>query len=130
MNSISPAQSVLESLKRQQFISLSTLRKSGVAVVTPVWFALVDGKIYGTTQPQTGKVKRIRNNPQVTFAPCTYNGKILGETAAGKARILAPEEFAKADGALKRKYGLQYMLLVGMMKLRGAKEIFWEITPD
>jgi PPOX class probable F420-dependent enzyme len=128
MNNTSQAQPALDALKRQQFVNLTTFRKSGAAVTTPVWFALVDGRLYGTSQPQTGKVKRIRNNPQVTVAPCTVSGKPLGEAFTGKARLLAAEEFRLADGALKRKYGLQYLLLVGMMKLRGAKEIFWEVT--
>lgn len=130
MNNTSSTRTDLEGLKRQQFINLTTFRKSGVAVTTPVWFALVDGKLYGTSQPQTGKVKRIRNNPQVTYAACTYAGKPLGETSTGKARLLSAEEYPLADGALRRKYGLQYLFLIGMMKLRGAKEIFWEVTPD
>jgi uncharacterized protein len=130
MDNPSTVQASLAALKRQQFINLTSFRKSGAAVTTPVWFALADGKIYGTSQPQTGKVKRIRNNPRVTCAPCNYAGKPLGETFAGKARLLPPEEFHLADSALRRKYGLQYILLVGMMKLRGAKEMFWEVTPE
>jgi uncharacterized protein len=130
MTTLTPISPSIAALKKQQFISLTTFRKSGVAVPTPVWFALVDGKIYGTTQPQAGKLKRIRNNPRVTFAPCTVNGKLLGEAAEGKARVLSPEEFGLADGALRRKYGLQYLLLVGSMKLRGGKSVFWEVAPD
>jgi hypothetical protein len=60
----------------------------------------------------------------------TYAGKPLGETSMGKARLLSAEEYPLADGALRRKYGLQYLFLTGMMKLRGAKEIFWEVTPQ
>jgi hypothetical protein len=130
MNTSTPTSDVKSLLKGQQFINLTTFRKSGAAVTTPVWFALVDGKIYGTSQPQTGKIKRIRNNPRVTFAACTYNGKPLGESAQGTARLLPVEEWKFADTALRKKYGLQYLILTGMMKLRKAKETFWEVTPD
>ena len=119
----------LEAYKKHQFINLTTFRKSGVGVSTPVWFALVDGKIYGTSQPQTGKIKRIRNNPEIIFGPSDMGGKPRGDTHPGKARLLTPAEFPLADSALKRKYGLQYRFLVWMMKLRKAQEIFWEIIP-
>ena len=122
--------SKLEAYQKHQFINLTTFRKSGAEVVTPVWFALHEGKLYGTSQPQTGKVKRIRNNPKVNFGPSTVSGKSLGESLPGQARLLSPAEFGLADGLLKRKYGLQYRFLVWTMKLRGAKEIFWVVTPD
>jgi uncharacterized protein len=129
MNIPAPTQTSLETLKRQQFINLTTFRKNGAGVSTPVWFALADGKLLGTTQAQTGKVKRIRRNPAVTFAPCTVSGKLLGEASPGTARLLPPAEYSAANEALKRKYGLQYQVLLWMAKLRGAQEIFWEIIP-
>ena len=130
MTTLSSATNALAALKGQQFINLTTFRKTGVAVTTPVSFAEVDGRLLGTTQPQAGKLKRIRNNPRVTFGPCTYNGKALGDTAEGRARVLPPEEHAAADRALRRKYGLQYILLVGMQRLRGARQAaYWEVVP-
>jgi uncharacterized protein len=130
MNTILQAPAGLEMLNRQQFISLTTFRKSGAGVSTPVWFALAGGKFYGTSQARTGKVKRMRNNPRVTFAPCTYNGKLLGEAAPGSARLLSPEEYSAAAEALKRKYGLQYRVLTWYAKMRGSSQVFWEIVPD
>ena len=130
MNTPSQTTTSLEALNRQQFINLTTFRKNGVGVTTPVWFALADGRILGTTQAQTGKVKRLRNNPKVSFAPCTMSGKPLGEASQGKGRLLPAEESAAADEALKPKYGLQYRALVWMAKLRGSKEMFWEVIPD
>ena len=125
-----PATETFAALKRSQFINLTTFRKSGAAVVTPVWFAEANGKLYGTTGFQAGKLKRIRNNPKVTVAPCTVSGKPLGDAVEAKARILPPEEFQLANNALKRKYGLQYLFLTFSMKLRGGKQIFWEVSPN
>jgi PPOX class probable F420-dependent enzyme len=119
-----------ETLRKHQFISLTTFRKNGVGVPTPVWFALVDGKLFGTTQAQTGKVKRIRNNPRVSVAPSTARGEVLGEAVEGIARVLDPSEFKHAEDALKKKYGVQYFLISTMAKLRGGnKSIFWEVAP-
>ena len=124
-----PVSETFAVLKKNQFINLTTFRKTGAAVPTPVWFAEVGGKLYGTTSPQAGKLKRIRNNPKVTVAPCTVGGKPLGEAIEAVARILPPEEFPLANNALKRKYGLQYLFLTFSMKLRGGKQIFWEVAP-
>ena len=117
-------------LKSHKFMNLTTFRKSGVAVKTPVWFAYTNGKLVGTTQPQAGKLKRIRNNAKVTVAPSTVRGDPLGDPIDGVARVLAPEEFKAADEAMKRKYGLQYTLFIFMMRLRGGKQTFWEVAPN
>ena len=90
----------------QRYISLATFRKTGVAVRTPIWFAEDDGKLYFMTSSKLGKYKRIRNNPQVKFAPCTIRGKITGPEFSGTARILPPEEFAKVRQLINAKYWL------------------------
>lgn len=99
-------QSLETILKGQSYIRLTTFRKTGVGVSTPVWFALVGDCLYVLTDPKSGKVKRIRNSGKVQFAPCTFNGKLRGPTLDGVARILPGEERQKAIDALNRKYGL------------------------
>ena len=90
----------------QKYISLATFRKNGVAVHTAVWFAERDGKIYVKTRNDSGKYKRIRNNPQVNVAPCTARGKVAGPEFAGTARILPPEQSEKAKESMNQKYWL------------------------
>ena len=118
------------SLAKQQFINLTTYRKSGQPVATPVWFALDGERLVGTSQPHTGKIKRIRNNPKVAVAPSTMNGKPLGEPIDGVARVLSSEEFEAAKAALKRKYGLQFRLMMWFAKARHFSETFWEVRPN
>ena len=129
MDNVTNVQSTFEVLRQHQFINLTTFRKSGQPVVTPIWFAHDGDRLVGISQPQTGKVKRIRRNPQVTVAPSTASGKALGDTVNGTARILPEAEFAAADSALKRKYGLQYQMFRLVMKVRHTPHIFWEIRP-
>ena len=91
-------------IHHQKYISLTTFRKNGTAVATPVWFGEEDDKLYVMTRSDMGKTKRIRNNPQVTVAPCTVRGKVTGPEFASTARILPPEQHQRARRTLNRKY--------------------------
>src|ERR1700745_3190357 len=88
----------------QKYISLTTFRKTGVGVATPVWFGEEDGKLYVMTRNDKGKTKRIRDNPQVKVAPCTMRGKVTGPEFAATARLLPPDDFARARQPINRKY--------------------------
>jgi PPOX class probable F420-dependent enzyme len=96
-------------IQGQKYISLTTFRKNGAGVATPVWFGEEDGKLYVMTISKMGKVKRIRNNPQVQVAPCTIRGKITGGQFSATARLLPPEEFARARKTVTRKYWLAWI---------------------
>lgn len=91
-------------IHNQRYISLATFRKSGVAVQTPIWFAEYDDKLYFMTNSKLGKVKRIRNNPQVKIAACTIRGKITGPEFSATARILPIGE--RVRKAINAKYWL------------------------
>ena len=93
-------------LHGQKYLALTTFRKSGQGVVTPVWFAELDGKLYVQTRNDSGKYKRIRNNPAVKVAPCSMRGRVTGPQFAGKARILPREQWPPAKAAVSRKYWL------------------------
>jgi uncharacterized protein len=90
----------------QKYISLTTFRKNGTPVATPVWFGEDAGKLYVMTRGVMGKTKRIRNNPQVRIAPCTIRGKVTGQEFAASARILPLEEQSHARQTIDRKYWL------------------------
>jgi len=99
-------------IQGQKYISLTTFRKSGVGVATPVWFGEQDGKLYVMTRGDMGKSKRIRNNPQVKVAPCTIRGRVTGPEFAVKARILPAEEHARARQTINRKYWMARLPLI------------------
>ncbi|MDX2138298.1 MAG: PPOX class F420-dependent oxidoreductase [Chloroflexota bacterium] len=119
---------VFPNLQGQQFMNLTTFRKTGVAVPTPVWFAQVDDKLYVTTQVDAGKVKRIRHTPRVMVEPCTASGQSLGESVEARARELAPTDHEAANRALSRKYSWQYAAFGLMGRLRGSKRTYLEVT--
>ena len=105
-------------LQNQTYMNLTTYRKSGVAVTTPVWFAQEGDKIYVFTAGESGKVKRIRNNGTVEVAPCNASGKPLGASQSAIARLLSPEEGKRADAIVTRKYGWQKRIfgLIGLIR--------------
>jgi PPOX class probable F420-dependent enzyme len=97
-NSIPPA------IRNQKYISLTTFRRNGAGVATPVWFGEENDTLYVMTRSDMGKTKRIRNNPGVTVAPCTIRGKVTGPQFPATARLLPREEHAHARATINRKY--------------------------
>jgi PPOX class probable F420-dependent enzyme len=99
-------------IRGQKYISLTTFRKDGSKVATPVWFGEDGDKLYVMTRSDMGKTKRIRNNPHVRVAPCTVRGKVTGPEYSALARILPPEEHAHAREAIDRKYWMARLPLI------------------
>lgn len=110
-------------LRDAQYIRLTTFRKSGAGVAMPVWFAQVGDTLYITTLAQAGKVKRIRANPRVLVAPCDARGVTSGPAVEAHARLLAPEEFERAEAALKAKYGMQYRMIRLLGRVRRGQVV-------
>lgn len=125
------ADSPFATLVPQQFLLLTTFRKNGVAMPTPIWFAHEDGKIVFMTVANTGKVKRIRNNGRVTLTPCDRAGKIIGDGTQieGVAHELPTSEHAQALALLAQKYGLLHKLFTLFMNVRKAQRTYIEIVP-
>lgn len=114
-------------LEGHEYMRLTTFRKSGEGVPTPVWFAREGDRLYVTTQATSGKVKRISHTAQVRIEPCTVRGDVLGPAADGRARVVTGEEAQRANSALSRKYGLKKRLFE--LFSRGGNRTYLEITP-
>lgn len=124
----------LADLEKAQCIALTTFRKTGQPVTTPVMFAVGHGAIYVGTRADAGKLKRLRHTTRVTLAPCSYSGKVTGQVSEGNARILTgPQENAKASAALAKKYGFMLPLTRTVWRLRhrqaDAEEVYIAIEP-
>jgi PPOX class probable F420-dependent enzyme len=96
----------------QKYISLETYRRNGQGVKTPVWFVLYNGAFYVYTEADSGKVKRIRNNPQVRVAVCNIRGDVKGQWLDATASIVEGDERIAADRLLDRKYFLKMIFNV------------------
>jgi len=90
----------------QKYISLTTFRKNGTAVPTPVWFGEENDKLYVMTRGDSWKAKRLRNNPQVRIAACTIRGKVTGPEFPATVRILPQQDWPRARQLINQKYWL------------------------
>ncbi len=99
-------------LDRERYISLTTFKRSGDAVQTPVWFALHDGKFYLFSEAKAWKVKRLSRDDRVRVAACSVAGKVHGDWIEGRGRVIDDSELvAAAYSALQKKYSWQMTLL-------------------
>lgn len=96
----------MSDLADAQFVLLTTFRKDGTAVPTPVWVVPLDGRLAVWTPGSSGKVRRIRRDAAVMVAPCDRRGTPLGEPVRGTARLLGTTDTRRVRGLLTRKYGL------------------------
>jgi len=114
---------------RQQTVLLTTFRRNGTPVKTPVNIAVDGDRAFIRSWDSAGKVKRIRNNPEVTIAPCTASGRPTGPPITARARILTGQESAHAGRLLARKHPILQGLLVPLThRLRGNTTTHIELT--
>jgi PPOX class probable F420-dependent enzyme len=102
----------------QKYINLETYTKSGQAVHTPVWFVQDNGVIYVRTDKNSGKVKRVRNNPHARMVPCNIRGRPKGQWIDGTIQVANDYESQHASQLLNQKYGLRGKMFGIMYKLR------------
>ncbi len=97
---------IVDQIGRSKYISLTTYRKDGTAVATPVWHVLDGGELFVVTDAEAGKVKRIRNNSHVVVTVCSLRGKVAPDapSAEGRARLLDDAGTRTARGLLARRY--------------------------
>jgi len=104
-----------ERLGREQFISLTTFRRTGEPVSTAVWVAPDGVAQLVTTQLSTGKVKRLRHTSRVEMRPCSRLGKVAAgvQPIGGIAEIRTDEQsIRELNEAMVSKYGLMFRLVL------------------
>jgi uncharacterized protein len=113
---------MVESLASARYVSLTTFKKDGTTASTPVWIASDDGERLLVYSPSsTWKVRRVRRDPRVLVAPCTFRGRERSERLPGKARIV---EGVATEALLRAKYGWQKRAL-DFLNRRSAGEGAW-----
>src|SRR5450755_3332244 len=120
---------------KAKYLSLETFRKTGVGVRTPVWFAEdaaagAPATFYVYTLPDSGKAKRIRNNPKVRIAPCNMRGDLRGAWVDARARVCEGTEVEKGQELLNQKYGLMKRIGDFFSRMRGRTQAVLAIEID
>ncbi len=105
-----------------KYINLETYKKNGKSISTPVWFVIENNLIFVVTRSSTGKVKRLKNNPNVRIMPCGFRGGSKGEWVRGTAKFAEFREFARIVNLRNKKYGITAKL-ASLFTLRKGKFI-------
>ncbi|MFF3998654.1 PPOX class F420-dependent oxidoreductase [Streptomyces cyaneofuscatus] len=103
----------LQDFARSEYVSLTTFRKDGTPVATPVWAAAEGEALYVWTRSDSWKVKRLRNNTDVVVTVCDVRGRIADDApkAEGTARLLDADETRAVRKLLARKYTWKFWLV-------------------
>src|SRR2546428_3007116 len=92
----------LGELDQHRYMALSTFRRSGAEVATPVWFAEAGGRLYVFTAGDSGKVKRLRPSSRARVAPSDARGRVQGVWRGATAPLVrAPAARARGHAALR-----------------------------
>ncbi len=122
-----------------KYVSLTSFKRDGIGVATPVWFVQEDGRLYVRTDGNSFKAKRIARNPSVTIAQCSASGRLRGEPVPARAEILRNGKGEHVDELMGRKYRLDRILILpiynAVQRLRGRHSgdedpVIVAITPE
>jgi PPOX class probable F420-dependent enzyme len=121
-----------------KYLSLTSFRRDGTAVATPVWFVEAGGRLLVETDAGSYKVRRIRRDPQVTIAPCTATGRLRGVPVPALAGLLPDAEVAHVEQLMARKYRVDLLFIKPFRALQRALHrnrpretpVILELTPS
>lgn len=111
-------ESSVETLAAAKYLLVTSYRKNGSPVATPVW-VVRDGDALGVwTVADSWKVKRIRARGEVLVGPCDVRGRPTGRQTAATAEICDAETTARYRKLIARKYGMSGRLVLLGSRLR------------
>jgi len=98
-------------LDQARYISLTTFKKDGSPVSSPVWITGADGTYVFTTGDKAWKTRRLERNSSVLVQVCDMRGSVKpGATRfVGSGEVAgSADAVAAAERALAAKYGWQF----------------------
>jgi PPOX class probable F420-dependent enzyme len=116
----------VSALGDEKFVSLTTFKKDGGAVATPMWIGRDGDHLFFWTPAESWKAKRAKNNSRVTLVPCSRAGKVReGATPVeGVAEVITePATVERLAGVIRRKYGVEFVVVTFIERIlaRGKK---------
>jgi len=113
--------STLDELGHAKYLSLTTFRRDGTPVATPVWLVREGDSLRVITQADSGKAKRLRHTTRVLVAPCDARGNLKGAQVEAAAALQDPAETARTAQLVESRYGLLGKLLMWRSRLAARK---------
>jgi PPOX class probable F420-dependent enzyme len=121
----------LEAVRDARTILLTTYKRDGTGVETPVSVAFQGDRAFFRSYDKAWKTKRLRNNPHVQVAASTLRGKRTGPPVRARATLLAGEQARIAAKALARRHRLLQAMLVPLAhRLMRYQTLHYELRPD
>jgi uncharacterized protein len=118
-----------EPIRRAGTIQLTTYKRDGTAVSTPVSLAFDANRAYFRSYDKAWKTKRLRRNPAVDVAAATFRGRVTGPHLPGTARLLDGDEARIAAKALARRHPvLQGILVPVLHRAMRYRTMHYELT--
>lgn len=108
-------------VRGQRAVMLTTYRRDGRSVATPVGYGIDGSTLYFMTDPGTGKVKRLRHTPTVTLAASTLRGAVKGPAVTGLAT-----EITGAEADQGRRHITSTNRLAWFFLQRKARRAGWD----
>jgi uncharacterized protein len=119
----------LEPLRRAKTILLTTYKRDGTPVATPVSIAFEGDRAFFRTWHKAYKAHRLRNNSSVEVAPSTLAGEPTGPGICARARLLNSREASVAANALARRHRfLQAVLVPVAHRLMRYRTLHYELS--
>jgi uncharacterized protein len=121
--------STLEPLRHTKTILLTTYKRDGTPIGTPVSIAFDGERAFFRSYDKAWKTKRLRNNPHVEAAPCTMRGKPTGEAIPAQATLLDDDQSHMAATALSRQHRVLQAVLVPLShRIMRYKTMHYELS--
>lgn len=102
---------------------LTTFRRDGTPVATPVWVVNLDGERLGFwTSSGSGKAKRLAHTARVTVAPSDARGRAKAgtEPVEATARLVTGAELEEIRKRVVAKYGVMTKFTKLLATISGA----------
>jgi uncharacterized protein len=118
----------LQARLRGRYLSVTSFKRDGTGVATPVWFVSDGRRLLALTDLHSAKVRRMRRNSRVLIAPCRADGKLRGEPVLASVEVLTgTPELDRVQKLLIQRYKLSYRLVMLIYRLgrrlRGRRSV-------
>ena len=120
----------LTPLRNTKTILLTTYKKDGAPVATPVSIAFDGERAFFRSYDKAWKTKRLRRNPVVEAAPATLRGQPTGPAIRARAILLDGDQARVAARALARRHRiLQAIMVPAAHRMMRYRTLHYELLP-
>ena len=111
-----------------RYLSVTSFKRDGTGVATPVWSVSDGRRLFALTDLHSAKVRRMRRNPRVLVASCRAGGKLRGAPVRARAEVLtATAELERVQKLLIEHYRISYRVVMMIYRLgrrlRGQRSV-------